>query len=198
VSNQEVIASHATTVVDAIGQAVDIVGHSFGGLCALEAALRADGIRRLILYEAVPLRGADNYPTDVIPKLDALLAANQVEPALVTMLREIVGLGAADIDMLRRDPEAWATRLSNTRAMPRELHAEHECVFLPERFTNLRVATLLLVGEASAARELSSARGVAAVLPSARIRLLPERQHLAMYTAPDMFVRAVLEFLAEH
>jgi pimeloyl-ACP methyl ester carboxylesterase len=191
-------ADDILAVVDAIGQAVDVVGHSFGGLCALEGALRTDSMRRLILYEAVPLRGADNYPPDVIPKLDALLAANQIEPALLTMLREIVGLGDADIDMLRRDPDAWATRLSNTRAMPRELRAEHEYVFLPERFTDLRVPTLLLVGEASAARELSNARGVAAALPSARIHLLPEQQHLAMFTAPDMFVRAVLEFLAEH
>jgi pimeloyl-ACP methyl ester carboxylesterase len=43
-------------VVEAIGAPVALVGHSFGGLLSLEAALLTDKITHLILYEpAIPL-----------------------------------------------------------------------------------------------------------------------------------------------
>ena len=37
--------------VNAIGEPVNVLGHSYGALCALEAALRTDHIRKLVLYE---------------------------------------------------------------------------------------------------------------------------------------------------
>src|SRR5215471_17537852 len=44
-------------VIDAIGGAVHVLGHSFGGICALEAALLTPNIGRLILYEPPILFG---------------------------------------------------------------------------------------------------------------------------------------------
>src|SRR5438270_11817518 len=38
-------------VVDAIGTDVNVLGHSYGALCALEAARRTSGVTALILYE---------------------------------------------------------------------------------------------------------------------------------------------------
>ena len=38
-------------VIEAIGQPVNVLGHSYGALCCLEAALQTDAIARLILYE---------------------------------------------------------------------------------------------------------------------------------------------------
>lgn len=32
--------------------------------------------------------------------------------------------------------------------------------------------------------------------PDARVRILPGRQHIAMYTDPDMFVAEIVQFLA--
>ncbi|MCZ7544560.1 MAG: alpha/beta fold hydrolase [Anaerolineae bacterium] len=42
-------------VVDAIGEGVNLLGHSFGALCALEAALLTPHVRRLIAYEPPPV-----------------------------------------------------------------------------------------------------------------------------------------------
>src|SRR5918998_1211125 len=39
------------TVVDSIGEPVNLLGHSYGALCALEAALLSRNIRKLVLYE---------------------------------------------------------------------------------------------------------------------------------------------------
>src|SRR5687767_12504745 len=45
-------------VVDAIGGPVNLLGHSYGALCSLEAALRTSNLRKLILYEPpIPLGG---------------------------------------------------------------------------------------------------------------------------------------------
>lgn len=54
---------------------------------------------------------------------------------------------------------------------------------------------LLLVGGDRPARELEHATGVAAALPEARVAVMPGQQHTAMYTAPELFVDAVVEFL---
>lgn len=56
---------------------------------------------------------------------------------------------------------------------------------------------LELVGGDSPARELANAKGVVNALPDARLVVLPRQQHLAMYTAPDVFVSEVVKFLEE-
>ena len=38
-------------VVESAGKAVNVLGHSYGGICALEAALLTDRIQTLVLYE---------------------------------------------------------------------------------------------------------------------------------------------------
>ncbi len=47
-------------LIDSIGEPVDVVGHSFGALCALEAALLTRNVRRIVAYEP-PLPGALPY-----------------------------------------------------------------------------------------------------------------------------------------
>jgi pimeloyl-ACP methyl ester carboxylesterase len=188
-------AEDVAAVVDSIGGPVDILGHSYGGLCALEAALLTPNVRRLILYEGVYQRGADNYPPGWIDRLDAMLAAGDVEGMLVTMLRELVEMPAEEIDLLRSQREAWARRLGNAPTIPRELRADAGYLFAPERFEDMRRPTLFLVGGDSPARERANAEAIAAALADARVAVLPGQQHLAMYTAPEAFVAEVVHFL---
>ena len=49
-------------VVEAAGDGVNVLGHSYGGICALEAALLTDRIRKLIVYE--PPMGFLESPPD--------------------------------------------------------------------------------------------------------------------------------------
>jgi pimeloyl-ACP methyl ester carboxylesterase len=44
---------------------------------------------------------------------------------------------------------------------------------------------------------LRNAGTVARALPDARLVILPDQQHLAMFTAPDLFVDEVVAFLEE-
>jgi pimeloyl-ACP methyl ester carboxylesterase len=188
-------AEDIAAVVDSIGEPVNVLGHSYGALCALEAARLTPNVRRLILYEGVPVRGSDLYRPGTADRLEALLEAGDVEGTLVTMFREVVEASPEDIEVLRSQHDAWAVRLRNAPTMPRELREEQGYLFDPGRFAHMKTPTLLLVGGDSPLREMESARGVAAALPDARVVTLPGQQHVAMYSAPALFVEAVVRFM---
>jgi pimeloyl-ACP methyl ester carboxylesterase len=190
-------AEDVAAVVDAIGEPVDVLGHSFGALCALEATLLTNNVRRLILYEGVPLAGSDYYLPGSIDAIERLIAQGDVEGGLIALLRDVAGIPDEEVDLLRAQREAWAVRLGNARTAPREMRADEAYVFDAARFRNLRTPTLLLVGGDSPIRELSNARDVAAALARARVRVLPGQQHIAMHTAPESFVDEVARFLGE-
>lgn len=190
-------AEDVAAVVDSIGEPVSVLGHSYGGLCAIESALLTANLHRLILYESVPLFGANLYKPGVADRLEELLEAGDVEGMLVAMFLEVVEMPSNELEILRSQRDAWTVRLSNAATLPRELKGEQSYTFHPERFRNMRTPTLLLVGSDSPPRELENAKGVADALPDARVVLLQGQQHAAMYTAPEAFVSEVVRFLEE-
>ncbi len=190
-------AEDIAAVVDELGEPVNVLGHSYGALCAIEAALLTSGIRKLVLYEGVPLRGADLYPPGVLQRMDALLRAGDPEAVLVTMFQELVLMPAAELALMRGQTDAWERRIANARTLPRELKAETAYVFDPARFASVAVPTLVLVGGDSPGREMDHAGGVAAALPNSRIAVMPGQQHAAMYMSPELFISEVVAFLSE-
>jgi pimeloyl-ACP methyl ester carboxylesterase len=188
-------AEDVAAVVDSIGEPVDVLAHSYGGLCAIEASLLTGNVRRLIIYEGVTLHGTNAVRPGVVDRLDARLHAGDIEGMLTAFLREVAGASPEDIELLRSQRDAWAVRLQNAPTIPRELRALEAYTFGPDAFSNLQTATLLLVGEESPPHELEEARGVAAALPDARVVVLPGQQHIAMHTAPELFVAEVVRFL---
>lgn len=101
-----------------------------------------------------------------------------------------------EIEILRSSP-AWGARVAATHTLPRELRAAEEYRFEPERFTGLTVTTLLLLGGDSPDFFKVSAHTMNAALPNSRVVVLPGQQHIAMDTAPELFVREVTAFLQE-
>lgn len=188
-------AEDIAAVIESINAPADVLGHSYGALCSLEAALLTPKIRRLVLYEGVPLEGENSYPPGIVDRLEALLAGNDAEGALVAMYRDIVRMPPAEIEIMKSNAEAWAVRLRNIRTMPREARSEQNYSFAGERFASVKARTLLLVGADSPLREMENAKAVAAGLPDASIAVLPHQQHVAMHTAPELFTRVVEQFL---
>jgi pimeloyl-ACP methyl ester carboxylesterase len=188
-------AEDVAAVIEAIGEPVSVVGHSYGALVALEAALLQPKLARLILYEGVPLRGAELYRPEAVARLEALVEAGDLEGMLESMYRDLVEMSPEELELMRGQHDAWTARVRNARTLPRELEAERGYVFQPDRFEGLRTPTLLLVGGDSPPREMENARGVAEALPDARVAVLPGQQHAAMYTAPELLVRVVGGFL---
>ncbi len=183
-------------LVDSIGDGVNLLGHSFGGLCVLEAALLTPHLRRLVVYEPspIPVPGEPLYPGDIIDRLEALLEAGDREAVVVTTFREMVNMPEDEIEMLKASP-VFPSLLAAAHTVPRESRAEEAYVFEPERFQNFHVPTLLLLGGASPPFFKTTIDKWHAALPHSRIEVLPGQQHIAHYTAPDRFVETLRTFL---
>jgi pimeloyl-ACP methyl ester carboxylesterase len=186
-------------VVDSIGGEVNLLGHSFGGLCALEASLLARHVHKLIIYEASPLPFPEDMKVrlrSVIDKLEALLDEGEREEAVATFLREIVQMPAHEYELIRTSP-AFADMVDAVHTVPRELRTEESYQLEPERFAQLNFPTLLLVGSDSPAFFKATMERWHADLSDSQIVELAGQQHIAHYTAPDLFVREVRAFLLD-
>ncbi|MCU0521116.1 MAG: alpha/beta hydrolase [Anaerolineae bacterium] len=183
-------------VVDSTGESTNLLGHSFGGLLVLEAALLTRNLRRLVIYEPwIPRQGVSMYPEGFIERLERLLDAGDREGVLTTHYRENVGMAAHEFELMKSSL-AWPERLATAHTLPREMRAEEGYTFDAQRFKNLSVPTLLLLGGESSDIERASTEALGEALPNSRIAVMPGQQHLAMYAAPDLFLREVLAFLA--
>lgn len=179
-------------VVDSIGGPVNLLGHSFGGLCVLEAALLTSHVRRLVVYEPPPAP----VPAGFIDRFEALLEAEKREDAVLCFLREYVAMPPHEIELFRASP-VFPAMVAAAHTVPREIRVEEGYRFEPERFKGLNVPALLLLGGDSPEFARATIEALNATLPDSRIAVLPGQQHTAHYTAPDLFVREVQAFLLE-
>lgn len=183
-------------VIEASGGPVNLLGHSYGALCCLEAALLTDRIDRLILYEPGLTTGIELYPPGVPERMQALLDSGDAEGVMRVMFREIVCMPEHELAEYRRSP-LWAARLPLARTIPREMAVELAYHFDAARFAGLRTPTLLLSGEESPDALRQATALVHAALPDSRIAVLPGQQHIAYRTAPELFAGTVLDFLRQ-
>lgn len=182
-------------VLEATGEPADLLGHSFGALCALEAARLTPNVRRLILYEpAFTLPGVTLYRDGVIDRLQLLLDSGDLEGVLTTLYRDVAEIPEHEIEQLKATP-AWATRLATAHTLPREARAQDGYTFDGQRFRRLQVPTLLLAGSESPPFLKAAMQALDDSMPNSRIALLDGQQHLAMYTAPEFFLEPILSFL---
>lgn len=186
-----------SALIEAIGVPLFLMGHSFGALCALEAALCTPHILKLILYEpGITFPDLPLYPEGVIARLQTLLDSGDPEGALTTLYREVVMMASDEIEQLRTSP-AWTARVASAHPLVREAQAETQYTFDAQRFKHLSTPTLFLMGGDSPAFLKRATEMVAAALPNNRISILPGQQHTAMYTAPHLFLQEIMKFLAQ-
>ena len=181
-------------VVEAIGEPVFLLGHSYGAVCSLEAALLTDRVRKLILYEPPLPIGAAFYPPGAPERIQALVDAGDLEGALETFFRDVVRMPAAELAAYRQLP-AWKVRVALAPTIPRELVLERGYTFRPEQFEGFTVPTLLLAGGESAPVFRQAIHTLHGALPNSELAVLPGQRHVAMDTAPELFLGEVGRFL---
>jgi pimeloyl-ACP methyl ester carboxylesterase len=182
-------------VVDSLGEPANLLGHSYGALCALEAALLTRNVRRLVLYDpGIEVVGEEIYPHEVIERLEVLLEAGDRDGVVATTMREVAGLPPEVVEYMRSQP-VWQARVAAAHTIPRELRAVKAYRFDPERFRDLGVPTLLLSGGESPAALRKAGEAVDGALPDSRIVVMPGQGHAAMDTGTDLFTTEVLQFL---
>jgi pimeloyl-ACP methyl ester carboxylesterase len=182
-------------VVDSVGHPVYLLGHSYGAICSLEAATRTKSIRKLVLYEPPIPTGVLMYPPGSIDRLQTLLEAGDREGVVTTFFGVVNRMPEAELEMLQSLPN-WPARVAAAHTIPRELRADEGYRFEASRFSGLRVPTLLLLGGDSPPFFRSAIEAVHGAVAGSTIVVMPGQRHTAMNTAPALFLRDVLAFLA--
>jgi pimeloyl-ACP methyl ester carboxylesterase len=182
------------SVIDSIPEPVNVIGHSYGAICSLEAALLTRNVAKLILYEPPIPTGTDIYPAGAADHIQKLVDTGDREGAVATFFRQIVRMPEHEIEMLRSLP-VWKARVAAAHTIAREMKADEQYKFVPERFRNLKLPALLLLGGDSPAFFKRAIELVNQSLSNSRIVVMAGQQHTALNTAPELFTAEVLKFL---
>lgn len=191
----EDLAAVADALAVEAGGPVDVVGHSYGGRCALGASLLTPSIRRIACYEGAPAPADRPYqPPDLAGRLRAHLDRDDPEAALETFMRQVVGMDDAAMARFRADP-VWPLRVAAAFTIPRELDAERSPAASLGALGGVAVPVLQLLGTASlpAFHEATAALDVR--LAQGSVVRIEGAAHAAHHTHPDVFVAAVEAFL---
>lgn len=187
-------ANDVAAVVEAIGEPVFILGHSYGAVGSLEASLLTDNVRRLILYEPPIPTGIPQYPTGLPQRIQARVDSGEQEAALELFMREVVKMPEHELAAYRQLP-AWQVRIQLAPTIAREMTFGETYSFQAEKFADLHLSVLLLLGGDSPLLFQRAIEVVDAALPNSQVVILPGQQHIAMDTNPDLFAGEVLQFL---
>jgi pimeloyl-ACP methyl ester carboxylesterase len=178
-------------VVDSIDEPVTLLGHSYGAFCALGASLITDNLHKLILYEPIFQVGQHQFVSDdMIAEMEALLEKGKKEELLVLFMKEVARISADEIEVLRSAPN-WQNRVNAAHTLLHEYAGtRHE--FEAVQFSRMTTPTLLLTGSESPAFYKEVTRVVDDMLPHSRIVTFQGHGHVAMNSAPDLFLEQII------
>jgi pimeloyl-ACP methyl ester carboxylesterase len=180
------------------GAPVDVVGHSYGGRCALGAALLTDDIRRVVSYEGAPTPPGERYgDAEVLDELRALDTNGDPAGVLSTFMTRVVGMDDEALARYRLDP-VWPVRVAAAHTIVREVTSEATSPEAGlETLGRVRQPVLQILGGASRHEFGAATRALDARLADGRVIVIDGARHAAHHTHPEAFVGAVTTFLAE-
>ena len=171
---------------------VFVLGHSYGAVCALEAAFLTKKISKLILYEP-PLQDLDH--TAIADRMERMIRAGDREQALTIFLQEIVMVSPAEIAAMKVRV-SWPGRVAGIDTQIREIRALSRYRFDAKHIATLKVPTLLLTGSKTASPQLKQAiSGLMDALPNRSLVIFEGQEHNAMDNIPQEFADTVANFL---
>ncbi|OBJ56511.1 alpha/beta fold hydrolase [Mycobacterium sp. 1423905.2] len=183
-------AEDVAAVAEAVGGNVYVVGHSYGALAVLEAALITPAFRRILLYEPpLPTPGRQVVSPDALARLSAMANPREL---LQQFYRETLRLAEPAVkDLADREFPYVADSIAHTAV--REL-TEVGAYRPSERLAGIEVPTRILLGSKSPEYFRTAAAAVAARIPGATMAALHGQGHQAIDYDPRQFVRAVIDF----
>jgi pimeloyl-ACP methyl ester carboxylesterase len=177
---------------------VNILAHSYGAICALEAAYRSPRVQHLMLYEPpIPAHAGAYFTAALIKTVRRLLAESKGEAVLEAFLAKMAQVPVGELAAMRSSPQ-WTKAASKAHTIVRELEAAATYDLRPERFHDWNIPTLLLLGGDSPQPYRATAAMLNAILPGSTVAVLEKQRHAAMINAPALFVREVLAFIKAH
>ncbi|MBS1827625.1 MAG: alpha/beta hydrolase [Acidobacteria bacterium] len=180
----------ALAIIDAVGEPVYLLGHSYGAHVALGAAHAAPNrVRKLVLYEAP----WPHIHKEAMAGLEALAAAGQWDTFAYTFFATVLHVPEEELQGLRRTAD-WIAIVNDAPATLHDLRALANYPFHAARYSTLNLPVLLQTGSLSPPN-LYVTDELLAVLPQATVGSLEGQAHEGMTTAPQQYADAVIDFL---
>lgn len=174
---------------------IDVAGHSYGGRCALGAAIRSRAIRRVVVYEGAPVPPGMSYrPPGLVEAVRGALGRGANEEALMTFLAGIVGMSESELAAYRANP-VWPARVAAAHTILREIEAEASPAASIEALGAVAVPVLLLLGSTSRSPFRIGTDALADRLADAQVAVIEGAAHAAHHTHAHEFVSIVEAFL---
>ncbi len=176
-----------------------LVGHSYGGLIALEFARGNRSIEAIVVYEPGVSIGR-SIPADWAPACSRELAAGRPGDAFITFVQG-QATGRAPRWLLKAIlPLAVRGRSQKYRLLPSAVTEHLEVARLDDTYRNYQevtARTLIMVGARSVRRGATAATAetLSAVLPQGRVRRMPKMDHFGPERHPGEVAAAAIEFL---
>jgi len=168
---------------------VVLLGFSMGGWAAAEIAVRnTSRLSKLILIDAVGIKPGDRETRDIAdifglpaPEVTKVMFHDPSKGAnLAIMTDEQLAVMAGD--RIAHAQYTWDPYMHNPK--------------LRHRLHRIDVPTLLIWGESDRVVTVSYAEAYRAMIPGARLVVIPQAGHLPQLEQPDLFVEHVLSFAA--
>ncbi len=179
------------------GKDAALLGHSFGGGCALAYALRENFRGRVILYEpvhSVPRLLSRGY----LPEFEKLVAAGDMAKAtefgLVNIARAPHGL----MESFKQSP-LWPAMMQQTPAFLNEVRFLDTTTWTPEQLRALPCRTWLLLGSLTQwdPSEVSTTASLVDRIPGVTLYPVMGQAHFAHQKNPAQLSRLVARCLSE-
>ena len=181
-------AEDILAVVDAVG-ARFLVGHSYGGLCSMQAAARTDRLTGLVVYEP-PIA----VTADIAATARAKVDAGRTDEVMAEFLLA-VGMTDDQFTAIRASP-VWNRLLATVPMVPRELEAA--AAWTPPAHAAISAKSLYLLGGDTTdevyLRDVDAAQQAFADVTPAR---LPGQLHVGHVFDAHAFAALITRFLLE-
>jgi len=180
-------------VLAAAGRDASLVGHSFGAICALGAAMRAS-LRRLVLYEP-PLPIGGLVAGENLASYCRAVADGRLDDALELGLRKFVRFPGAHVHAMRSS-KSWPRLAAMVPTWPRELKEMDGLPGDVEAYAAIACPTLLLLGTESPEHPFRHAiSALSQTLPDVRTASLLGQTHMPMRSAQSLIAQKISAFV---
>jgi pimeloyl-ACP methyl ester carboxylesterase len=185
-------AEDVAAVATSRGKPVAVLGHSFGGVVAYEAARTTPQISKLLLYEP-PFRVDPHEAT--LSRMDQLIARGEHEAATLAFMGEVVRISPDELEAMRARP-SWANLVSSIGSSIRQHRALASYQWSAAAARAFHTPTLLLIGSRTESPDLRwSVEQAAQTISASKVVMLQSQEHNAMDNDREQLAAAITAFV---